>query len=104
MKPYKFVKWDVPDLDFLKDSQIYHLWEKRNKLTRAEKDYLFRELNTNSYSRTGVPMSGWMFPFTEILRRFLVKIKYYGWSEVHAPDKTSIRDFYRSQIVEIISA
>lgn len=39
----KFVQWDVPELDGLKDSKVYRLRERLNngdKLTREEKNWL----------------------------------------------------------------
>lgn len=102
MNVYKFVKWDVPSLNSLKDSDVYQLYNKRNKLNREEKDRLFSMLFCNSYSKVGVPLGGWMFPFGDILKRFLVKRDGF-WSEFFAPDKTSIRNGL-TRIVEIREA
>lgn len=93
---YKFVKWDVPKLEDLKGIPCYNLHDKviKNceKLNRQEKDYLFKELNSNAYSKTGIPRHGWMFDFSVILKRFFVKFKYGHIQEYFAPDKTSIRN------------
>lgn len=103
---YKFVKWDVPALAELSNSWIYHVYEKaivrKEKLTRDEKGRLYRELASNSRSKLGVPLQGWMFVFTPILKRYLCK-SYDMWEECFAPDKTSIRTWYTkySEIVEI---
>ena len=43
----KFVQWDVPELDGLKDSKVYRLRERLNngdKLTREEKNWLTRNV------------------------------------------------------------
>ena len=43
----KFVQWDVPELDSLKDSKVYRLRERLNdgdKLTREEKNWLTRNV------------------------------------------------------------
>lgn len=101
--PYKFVKWDVPPLEMLKGSDIFLLFKKRHRLNQHEKNIVFRELHNNSYSRRGIPRSGWMFPFTDILKRFLVKVKHYGWQEMYAPNKTSIRSYYKSGVLEIVA-
>jgi len=101
--PYKFAKGDVEPLETLKGDTIYTLYEKRYKLTQKEKDILFAELQTNSYSRKGIPRAGWMFPFEEILKSYIVKIKYYGFQEVFAANKTSIRKYYKSHCLEIIT-
>lgn len=61
------------------------------KLTREEKDRLQSQIMNNSYSKTGIPVGGWMFDFYGYLRVFLVK-QYGSWSEIHAFDKTAIRN------------
>lgn len=101
---YKFVKWDVPVLDSLKGSDVYALHEKAEtgKLDRSDKNTIFRELQTNSYSKTGIPRSGWMFSFKSYLKTFLVKLKFYGWQEVYSFDKSSIREYYGSDILQIV--
>ncbi|MBI5327031.1 MAG: molybdenum ABC transporter ATP-binding protein [Deltaproteobacteria bacterium] len=102
LTPYKFVKWDVPPLETLIGDYISSLFEKRHNLNQSEKDVVFRELQNNSYSRRGIPRGGWMFPFMDVLKRFLVKLKHCGWQEVYAPNKTSIRAYYRSGVLEVI--
>lgn len=105
MAPYKFVKHAVPALEELKSSYAHQLYEKRHNLTREEKDSLVKKLQLNSYSKTCIPYQGWMFPFHDILKTFIAKVRYYGWQEIHAPDKTSVRKFFGSynifHIVEI---
>lgn len=93
MSIYKFVKWEVQPLETLRDSfefKVHEKASKRIKLTREEKNRLTRELLSNTYSRLGVPLRGWMFDFRDCLRRFWVKDAG-GMREVFAPDKTSIR-------------
>lgn len=60
-------------------------------LTRDEKDKLQNRLMNNSYSKTGVPIAGWMFDFYGYLKVYVVK-QYGSWNEVHAFDKTAIRN------------
>lgn len=107
MNIYKFVKWEIPPLETLRDSFPFKIHEKVSngvELTREEKNQLMRELLKNTYSRVGVPLQGWMFDFRDYLRRFWVK-DIGGMREVFAPDKTSIRAsdrfFSKCQIVEI---
>lgn len=105
-KPYKFVNWDVPELENLKSATAYILRGKINngvKLTREEKDWITEKVNTNSYSKKGIPVSGWMFPFGDILKRYWVK-SHSSISEHYAVDKTSLRKMYgfsKAEIVEI---
>lgn len=106
---YKFVTWEVPALEDLKNSVAYQLLEKLNrgeKLTRKEKsDEIFGELwNCETY-RTGKYRSmGYVFDFGSYMKSFLVKIKDYGWREIKAFDRTSIRRnaVYPSHILRII--
>lgn len=97
MIAYKFVRWDVEPLDQLKDTFVYKVKQKvlQNKeLTRQEKNELYKQLRNNSYSKTGVPLQGWLFDFKMILRTFLIAYKYdvNTFHRVHAIDKTSIRE------------
>lgn len=99
MDPYKFVPHDVAPLEHLKGSWVYEVHARRQELSREEKDRLVRQLQTNRYSRRGVPLRGWMFPFDDVLKTFLAKVRHYGWREVYAPDKTSVRSFFGSHNV-----
>ena len=48
----KFVAWEVPSLENLQDCKVYGLRSKLNngeKLSREEKDWLTRNVNSNSY-------------------------------------------------------
>jgi hypothetical protein len=107
MNIYKFVKWEVPPLETLRDSFPFKIHEKIEngiELTRDEKNRLARELLNNAYSRVGIPLKGWMFDFRNYISHFWVKDAG-GIREVFAPDKTSIRAagrfFSVRQIVEI---
>ena len=43
----KFVQWDVPEMDGLKDSKVYRLRDRLNngdKLTRDEKHWITRHV------------------------------------------------------------
>ena len=67
----KFVAWEVPTLENLQDSKVYGLRTKLNngeKLSREEKDWLTRNVNSNSYFNSAVTLQGWKFDFSDILR------------------------------------
>jgi len=102
---YKFVKWEVPKLDTLKNTKPYKLYKKliieKKKPTREEKDYLFRELFSNVYSNTGISLQGWFFPFRSILKEYWVKDRYGYIHSYYAPDKQSIRNTI-SSIVKVV--
>ena len=96
---YKFAKWEVSPLEDLKDCKVYLLKEKVLKgeiLSREEKDWIYEFLRQNSYSRVGIPLLGWMFDFSEILKMFYVEYTYGIIEKVYAPDKMSIRNKERA--------
>lgn len=104
----QFVQWEVQPLENLNGSRVYQLREKLNnghKMDRTEKDWLAENVRNNAYFRTAVPLMGYRFDFSDVLRKFLVN-QYGQWSEYYAPDKTSLRNTLYgtvNQIVEIQS-
>ena len=100
----KFVAWEVPTLEALKGSKVYILREKLNnggQMNREEKDWLTEEVNSNTYFKSAVPLQGWMFDFSDILRTFIVK-QYGHWAEYKATDKTALRNFLYGRIDSIV--
>lgn len=102
----KFVQWDVPSLENLRESKVYLLRAKLNRgerMSREEKDWLCEAVNSNTYFRTAVPLQGWRFDFFDVLKKYLVN-QYGQWAEYYAPDRTSLRAYLYgciNQIVEI---
>ena len=71
----KFVAWEVPTLEALKGSKVYNLREKLNnggQMNREEKDWLTEKVNSNTYFKNAVPLQGWRFDFSDVLRTYLV--------------------------------
>ena len=100
----KFVKWDIPELDALKGSKVYQLREKVNageKLSKDEKNWIAENVNHNSYFKSAIPLSGYRFDFSEILKTFVVK-QYGSYQEYKAVDKTSLRAMIYGRIDKII--
>lgn len=100
----KFVQWDVPALDTLKESKVYQLRQRLNegkRLSREEKNWLTEKLMHNSYFKKSIPLMGYRFSFEDIVRRYFVR---QGESEytVYAIDKTSIRYAVYGEVDEII--
>lgn len=95
MIAYKFVKWGIVELDSLSETMPYQLKNEvllGRRLTREKKDILFKALITNAYSKTGIPLQGWMFTFGEILHAYYVEFRHGGHiQKFYAPDKMSIR-------------
>lgn len=100
---FKFVNWEVSPLEELKGTKIDVIYEKlqqnEEKLSREEKNWVFEKLQTNAYSRTGIPLMGWMFDLSDYLKTYWVKTRYYGILEVYSLDKTSIRNYFGSYYV-----
>ncbi len=102
----KFVQWDVQPLESLKGSKAYDLREKLNsgeKMDSEEKKWLTYKVNTNAYFKCSIPVMGWRFDFSDVLKTFLVN-EYGQWREYMATDKTSLRSILlasRSKIVEL---
>ena len=95
----KFVQWDVPLLETLRESTVYLLLAKLNRgerMSREEKDWLAEAVNTNTYFRTAVPLMGYRFDFFDVLKKDLVN-QYGHWAEYYAPDRTSLRSFLCGQ-------
>lgn len=100
----KFVKWEVGELEMLKNTRTYILCEKVNKgekLSRAEKNWITSKLNHNTYFKKAIPLMGYRFDFSAVVKTFLVK-QYDHWCEYTALDKTSLRAMLYGKIDQII--
>lgn len=72
----KFVQWDVPELEKLKDSKVYKLRERLDnggKLSRSEKNWLTRSLQECCHFKGGIALMGYCFDFSDVLKRYFVK-------------------------------
>ena len=84
--------------------QAAQLMEKINgggRLNREEKNYLTRAVKNNGFSRRGIPVMGWMFDFSPVLKRYLLN-QYGQWYELCAADKTALRHAVYGRIHEIV--
>lgn len=100
----KFVSWEVPPLENLKDYPEYILRQRLNnggKLTREDKDWLAEHLYHNCFFSTSLPLRGYRFDFSDTVKRYIVN-QYGQWNEYYAPDKTSLRNTLRGKINKII--
>jgi hypothetical protein len=98
---YKFTKWDINPLVSLKDSKVYQLKEKLingEEMNREEKNWLFSAIHSNSYSRSGIPLQGWLFDFSKWLKTYYVEFSYGDISKYNSPDKMAIRNELRGII------
>ena len=106
MKPIaiKFVSHEIPSLDTYSESRVFKLRVKLNNgepMNRAEKNWLTENVRSNAYFRTAIPLMGWRFDFSDVLKKFVVK-QYDHWFEYYAPDKTSLRNVLYGRIQEIV--
>ena len=100
----KFVSWDVPELDTLKDRKAYQLRQRLNngeKLNRSEKDWLTRAMHGNTYGRGCVSVMGWLFDFSDVCHLYWVQqaghiVEYY------AMDKTSLKTILYGKVDTIV--
>ena len=100
----KFVKWEIPPLETLTGSKVYALRQRLNtgdKLTRDEKNWITENVNHNAYFKSAVPLSGWRFDFSDVLKTYVVK-QYGSYQEYRAIDKTSLRTILYGRIDRII--
>lgn len=100
----KFVKWEIPPLETLTGSKVYALRQRLNtgdKLTRDEKNWITENVNHNAYFKSAVPLGGWRFDFSDVLKTYIVK-QYGSYQEYRAIDKTSLRTILYGHIERII--
>lgn len=82
------------------------LMDKINRgipLDREDKNALTHGVNNNSFFKKAIPVSGWAFDFSDVLKLFLVK-QYGRWYEVWATDKTAVRAHLYGRIEQIVEA
>ena len=90
----KFVQWDVPELEKLKDSRVYQLREQLDngdKLSRKECIHFKR----------GIALMGYFFDFSDVLKRYFVK-QHGHIAEYYAIDKTALRSVLYGRIEDIV--
>ncbi len=100
----KFVDWDVPELTTLQESKIYRLRKHLNdggRLNREQKNWLTQAVNNNTFFKQAIPLMGYCFDFSDVLRCFYVK-QYGQIQEYYAADKTSLCLLLHGRIEHII--
>lgn len=100
----RFVDWDIPELSTLQDSKVYQLRVQLNESTpmsRQQKNWLTDSVNSNTYFKRAVPLMGYCFDFSDMLKCYFVK-QYGHIAKYYAVDKTALRTFLCGRIDEII--
>ena len=97
MQYYKFVKWDVPNVENVLKNPIPLALAEYDKGNKKP----FKNMNlatTDPYYKC----AGWCFPLWPYLKKYWVKTKDYGILEYFAINKTAIRNELKSQVIKII--
>ena len=84
--------------------KVYQLRVQLNEgtpMSRQQKNWLTDSVNSNTYFKRAVPLMGYRFDFSDILKRYFVK-QYGHIAEYYAVDKTALRTFLCGRIDEII--
>lgn len=100
----KFVTWEVPELDTLKDRKVYKIAEKLNNnepLSRDEKNWLASKLMEGMRGKWNICLMGWQFDFSNAVKNYVVKQDDH-WEEYYAPDKTSLRNAIYGRVDKIV--
>lgn len=101
----KFVLWNVPNLETLQECKAYRIRVKLNngeKLNRDEKNWITSSVNGNTFFKDSIPVVGWRFNFSDVLRTFLVKDRLGMWLVYKAIDKTALRKCVYGRIYKIV--
>ena len=104
MIAWKFNEQVTSKLEDFKGAKVFEIRRKVDngeKLSREEKNWLAENLYTNGYSRTGIPLMGWVFSFHDVVKRYWVK-QHGQIIERYAMDKTSIRATTYGRIDKIV--
>lgn len=105
MEIYKFTQitsYSYEQISESKAAKLRFKIDNGEKLTRDDKNWITDAVNQNTYSKWGVPVCGWMIPFNDVLKRYLIRTLGNDWHEVHAIDKTSLREYWGGKIDEIV--
>lgn len=70
-------------------------------MSREQKNWLTNSVNSNAYFKRSVPLSGYRFDFSDVLKRYIVK-QYGHLTEYYAVDKTALKTILYGRIDEII--
>lgn len=101
---YKFVKWEVPELDTLKDSKVFKLHELLTngvKINQAHKDELYEMFRSSMTGGAIAKLGGYAFDFTKWTHLYYVE-QYGSVYKRYAFNKTSIRKCEHGRLTRIV--
>jgi hypothetical protein len=94
---YKFVSWDaIPIENAMQHNTIKAINEYENDNKKPLKD--LHIVLDSPY----IDFGGWRFNLRPYLKKYWVKLKYYGIQEYYALNKTDIRKEFNSYVIQII--
>lgn len=99
----KFVKWEVPALDTLRESKVYQLRLRLNegkRLSRNEKNWLTENLMHNSYFKKSLPLMSCVSPLRTLCTTTLYSRT--ATNTTYAIDKTALCSVLDDPIDEIV--
>ena len=100
----KFVKWNIPALETLRNSKVYEIrlkLDNNERLSREEKEWITKQVYQNSYFNNGIPLGGWLFDFSDVLKNYIIN-QYGRWTEYKAVDKMALRKILCGRIDKIV--
>ncbi|NCC08930.1 MAG: molybdenum ABC transporter ATP-binding protein [Bacteroidia bacterium] len=101
---YKFVNWDVPALEILQNSRVYQLrmrLDRGESINHGDKNWITQYVNSNIYFKSAIPLQGYCFDFSDVLKRFWVK-QDGQITENRTTDKTALREYLYGRIDSIV--
>lgn len=101
---YKFVNWDVPALESLRNSRVYQLrlqLDRDECITREEKKWITQNLKSNTYFKSVIPLQGYCIDFSYIPKHFWTK-QYGQIREYRSTDKTALREYLYGRIDNMV--
>jgi len=101
---YKFVNWDVPVLESLRNSRVYQLrlqLDRDEFINREDKNWITQYVNGNIYFKSAIPLQGYCFDFSDVLKRFWAK-QYGQITEYRTTDKTALREYMYGKIDSMV--
>lgn len=104
MKAWKFSDTATDNVENFVGAKVYEIRRKLDagdRLSREEKNWVAENLNNNLYSKTAIPLMGWLFSFDDVVKKYWVK-QYGQIHERYAMDKTSIRATTYGKIDQIV--
>lgn len=90
VKTRKFVSQDVPPPQIIPNGFEY--------VKKMEPSIWNRE----TYFNGGFKLGGYYYDLRPFMKRYLFRCQYYGWQQIYAPNKATVRKCHSHKIYEII--